>query len=1106
MGLWFCNSAYVSAYRITLFPAAHIEGDNQQLLQERNRHPDLEVMGVSSLWEIVGPAARPVKLEALSRKRLAVDASIWIYQFLKAVRDKEGNAFKLSHIVGFFRRICKLLYYGILPLFVFDGGAPALKKRVIQQRRERRLENQQDEAMTAQKLLAMQLQNKVTTKAPKRKDASKSKAKTDGDMVYLEDMPILHPEHGSPLSHAQLIPSNESSPNKKFVKKDEYHLPELRQFTISKNDNRIMPASEFQELAENADLNMVDGIDIDSVDPASKEFAELPLATQYMMLSHLRLRSRLRLGYTKDQLEGLFPDSKDFSRFQIEQVKKRNFYTQRLMNVSGMAEDSGNITRRIAGDKDRHYALVKNDDGWTLSLGDGDSELVELNEDGEPVSSLLSSLGDDLKGRERSNQSDQETAQNENSSDSDEEFEDVVSKDDEEDLETNRAIIESIYEMHRHDYDNGKLDLKRLSPKQLKEAVEQSKKLYFELEREERQLEKQLKHTSNKSENSKYQFNESILFGNVPKETQKPEVRDVDEVVRIEEPEEEEEQPSSNTQAAPMPSWFDRRVSQIDKPHVGDAFLQDREEKRRESRDEEAGLISYSEARDLIERRGSLAEAEQDYTGSIRENETKEEDDDVVELEAPHDNLNLKEEEDDDVVILEAPDNRKEEKKEVNLKRRRSQMSPLEGASVASDLTEKNGNGNRDENGGEGGIDDVGKVEERYQVEDNLQGEFDGGAENLESADDVKETVEDNQKKTVEEDQKQPTGMDSNGKKSEQNHRVESSILDYEIDEEDEENLMKQLREEEDQHDEFTHEIKNKHQIPLMASSRITDEQLYQERIQKAKRDSDEVSQSMIHDVQELLRRFGIPFITAPMEAEAQCAELFRLKMVDGIITDDSDCFLFGGSRIYRNMFNQKRYVECYFSEEVDQKIGLDREKLIELAILLGSDYTEGIKGVGPVLAMEILAEFGSLKSFKKWFDENARGLKASEESDTSLKKNLRSRIKSGKLFLPDNFPDPIVFHAYTHPEVDRDESEFKWGVPNLDQIRSYLMYNVGWTQTRVDEVMLPLIRDMNKKRAEGTQSTIGEFFSQEYISYKKGIAQGKRMKLATERLHQHKK
>src|SRR5437764_11205296 len=88
-------------------------------------------MGVNGLWQVVQPCARPTNLEALNRKRLAVDASIWIYQFLKAVRDREGNALRNSHIVGFFRRIVKLLFHGIWPVFVFDGGVPLLKRQTI---------------------------------------------------------------------------------------------------------------------------------------------------------------------------------------------------------------------------------------------------------------------------------------------------------------------------------------------------------------------------------------------------------------------------------------------------------------------------------------------------------------------------------------------------------------------------------------------------------------------------------------------------------------------------------------------------------------------------------------------------------------------------------------------------------------------------------------------------------------------------------------------------------------------------------------------------------------------------------------------------------------
>ncbi|KAI8581532.1 hypothetical protein K450DRAFT_231759 [Umbelopsis ramanniana AG] len=89
-------------------------------------------MGVKNLWDILAPVARPVQLDSLRQRKLAIDASIWLYHFLKAVRDKEGNALKNAHIVGFFRRICKLLYYNIRPVFVFDGGAPALKRLTIE--------------------------------------------------------------------------------------------------------------------------------------------------------------------------------------------------------------------------------------------------------------------------------------------------------------------------------------------------------------------------------------------------------------------------------------------------------------------------------------------------------------------------------------------------------------------------------------------------------------------------------------------------------------------------------------------------------------------------------------------------------------------------------------------------------------------------------------------------------------------------------------------------------------------------------------------------------------------------------------------------------------
>jgi DNA excision repair protein ERCC-5 len=64
-------------------------------------------------------------------KVMAIDSSIWIYQFQATMRDKEGRALVNAHVLGFLRRISKLLFYGIKPVFVFDGGAPALKRNTL---------------------------------------------------------------------------------------------------------------------------------------------------------------------------------------------------------------------------------------------------------------------------------------------------------------------------------------------------------------------------------------------------------------------------------------------------------------------------------------------------------------------------------------------------------------------------------------------------------------------------------------------------------------------------------------------------------------------------------------------------------------------------------------------------------------------------------------------------------------------------------------------------------------------------------------------------------------------------------------------------------------
>jgi DNA excision repair protein ERCC-5 len=121
-------------------------------------------------------------------------------------------------------------------------------------------------------------------------------------------------------------------------------------------------------------------------------------------------------------------------------------------------------------------------------------------------------------------------------------------------------------------------------------------------------------------------------------------------------------------------------------------------------------------------------------------------------------------------------------------------------------------------------------------------------------------------------------------------------------------------------------------------------------------------------ELQSLLKALGIPFLVAPSEAEAQCAALEQLGVVEGVVTEDSDAFLFGAKHVFRGVFQGN--VRMYDSRSIEERLRLNREKLIIFALLLGSDYTPGVKGVGLVNAMEILKAFASLdrlQSFKSW-------------------------------------------------------------------------------------------------------------------------------------------
>ena len=222
--------------------------------------------------------------------------------------------------------------------------------------------------------------------------------------------------------------------------------------------------------------------------------------------------------------------------------------------------------------------------------------------------------------------------------------------------------------------------------------------------------------------------------------------------------------------------------------------------------------------------------------------------------------------------------------------------------------------------------------------------------------------------------------------------------IPIEVDDEDVDMNRDDMDAEEDDYARFMAQIKNRDLNEVRTE--IDDEiRVLNNQNKVAMRDSDEITQSMISQIQTLLRHFGIPYITAPMEAEAQCAKLAELGLVDGIITDDSDVFLFGGLQCFKNIFNDAKYAECFLLADINRELSLSRERLISLAFLLGSDYTIGLPGVGPVVALELLANFpgdDGVARFKDWWMRVQRGQDTEAETNTRWKKSFVSGVQSG--------------------------------------------------------------------------------------------------------------
>lgn len=137
---------------------------------------------------------------------------------------------------------------------------------------------------------------------------------------------------------------------------------------------------------------------------------------------------------------------------------------------------------------------------------------------------------------------------------------------------------------------------------------------------------------------------------------------------------------------------------------------------------------------------------------------------------------------------------------------------------------------------------------------------------------------------------------------------------------------------------------------------------------------STRLTRDMTEDAKALLTYLGIPWVQAPSEGEAEAAFLARRGDVWAASSKDYDSLLFGAPRLVRFLAvssseflpsqGRSRFVppETIDLEENLQHLGLTREQLVDAALLVGTDFFDGVRGFGPKTAVKRIREWGSLE------------------------------------------------------------------------------------------------------------------------------------------------
>lgn len=191
----------------------------------------------------------------------------------------------------------------------------------------------------------------------------------------------------------------------------------------------------------------------------------------------------------------------------------------------------------------------------------------------------------------------------------------------------------------------------------------------------------------------------------------------------------------------------------------------------------------------------------------------------------------------------------------------------------------------------------------------------------------------------------------------------------------------------------------------------------------------------MVGDAKRLLDLLGVPWVQAPGEGEAQAAHMAARGDAWAASSRDYDSLLFGAPRLVRYLTIQgqewlpskgrarRLEPELIELEALLGHHGISREQLVDLAILVGTDFNQGVKGVGPKTALKLVKQHGGLEH---------------------MPEEVRER-------LPDSLDE--LRRIYLEPEVT-DDYTVEEGSLREAELFSFLCGERGFSRERVEAVV----------------------------------------------------